>query len=350
MTKSFLTLALYAANLIATLTYATPVTERDGPSGPLALPFPVSDFTMTAASVRNTYCGPENNRIGIKIGDQTLLKSYADSTPERVNIYRSDSLGIIVAYMGTNLANNVSLLANIQNSSIPANEALGLPPRARVLEGSQNIWNLGWNEVKVGLHQARQASPGLPIVVTGHSHGGGTCLLAAMSIAKEFGADSISKVIAFAPPRVGNKAFADAFDSVFKGRYTGVTNGADWVSEVPPMSSEHRHPSGMVWISPPNSTSWGFYPDQEDLNGIDSRTPKFVDPKTGKIYYGDHFGEYKLLFIYVYVRMDAELLLRYLHAYLHGRLLPGSSRRVLVAFWAIWIIETHRTLYRTNYE
>ena len=300
MAKCFLspTVTVAAAvSLIAIFADAAPLentnVKRDNPvGGPLPLPFPLSDFTSSVASVENTYCAGDNVP-GLQIGDQTLLYTTGNGfTTTRVNIYHSVSLGLVVAHMGTNSSAILSILADVDPIPVPPNPALGLPDSVFLFQGFQNSWESSWDAVNGLLYKAREAYPTLPFFLTGHSQGAADCLLSAMAIAKEFGPDSISKIITYGPPRLGNPAFADAFDAYFKGRYTGVTNGNDWVSDVPPPAWGYRHPSGMVWINPANSTNYEFYPDQEDLNGIDSRFPELIDPATGQLYWEDHRGIY----------------------------------------------------------
>ena len=299
MARSLLKLAMAVTGLVFTNAFPTAAeqeynTKRDNPiGGPLALPFPVSDFTQTVSSLHNTYCGPEYNKPGQKVGDQTILYSIGDGDDEpRVTIYHSDSLGLIAAYMGTNLSSIISTLADVDSVGVPSDPILDLPDSVLVFQGFQNSWRSSWDDVKDRLHKARQIYPNDTLTITGHSQGGADAILGAISIRNEFGAEFINKIITYGPPRTGNNVFADIFDSYFKGRYTGVTNGADWVSDVPPPYIGYRHPSGMVWINPANSTSWGFYPDQEDLNGIDSRIPQYIDPETHGLYWYDHRGVY----------------------------------------------------------
>ena len=271
--------------------------------GPLPIPFPLSDFTITAGLTQNTYCYDENNTPGVKVDDNTDLWSLgADSFADRITIYHSPSLGIVMAYMGTNASNSASEFENSQLELIPSDPAVGLPLGALVLKGFNDLFVSSWEPyVKPALYQVKGSYPDLPIFMTGHSQGSGTAQLTAMAIAKEFGPDSISKVITYGPPRAGNIFWADAFDAVFNGRYAGVTNGNDWVSDWPPLLSGYEHPSGMVWINPANSTNYQFYPDQEDLNGIDSRIPELIDPTTGTTYWGDHQGIYMHSWIGVYL-------------------------------------------------
>ncbi|KAM5347668.1 hypothetical protein ACJ41O_007492 [Fusarium nematophilum] len=256
------------------------------------LPFPLWDFTSTVASVQNTYCGDTHNKPGVKFGDQTLLYSFGNGdTIQRTNIYHSKSLGIIVAYMGTNISSLISIAHDVDVLQVLPRKALGLPLGAMVFKGFQVAWAAGWDDVRRGLSKALRSYPNDKIIVTGHSQGAAIALLGALSIHLEFG-DVIKEVIAYGPPRVGNPVFADAFDEVFKGRYTGVANGEDWVPKVLPKSFNYRHPSGMVWISPANTTSWKFYEGQEDPAGPGSEKPKFFYPGTLQFYWGDHQGIY----------------------------------------------------------
>ncbi|KAK6194276.1 hypothetical protein LQW54_011592 [Pestalotiopsis sp. IQ-011] len=237
------------------------------------LPFPVSDFTTTVGSVQNTYCGSTFNQPGQTIGDQTLLKAYGNGdSSQRANIYHSESLGIIVAYEGTNLSSLISIVHDVTAIAVPLSLDLGIP--------RDNLVYGGLREVTAQFNSSK-------IVVTGHSLGAAISLLAALAIEKEFGI--VDEVIAYGVPRVGNTAFAHSFDKVLGGRYTGVTNGNDWVPSVPFEWMGYRHPSGMVRIDPANTTSWTYYEGQENPNGPQAAgTPDFFYPGTATLYFGDH--------------------------------------------------------------
>lgn len=255
------------------------------------LPFLLSHFTSTVASVQNTYCGAAKNHPGLKFGDQTLLYTFGDGdTVQRTNIYHSESLGIIVAYMGTNITSLISIAQDVELlHALPA-PALGLPLGSTVFTGFQLAWFNGWMDVKHGVSEVLKKYPNERIIVTGHSQGAAIALLGALSIRHTFG-DVIKEVIAYGPPRIGNLVFANAFDEIFEGKYTGVINGADWVPTVPPQFLGYRHPSNMVWINPANSTSWKYYTGQENQE-ISARSSEIFYPGTLQFYWGDHQGIY----------------------------------------------------------
>ncbi|PTD04308.1 hypothetical protein FCULG_00000133 [Fusarium culmorum] len=136
-----------------------------------------------------------------------------------------------------------------------------------VFAGWQNAWSKGWNDVSAALAETIKQFPNDQIIVTGHSQGAAISLLTALAIQNQFG------------------NFADAFDAIFPGKYTGVVNGDDWVPSLPSQPI-FRHPSGMVWINPANSTSWKYYPGQENPDGPDSRVVQMFYPGTLQFNWG----------------------------------------------------------------
>ncbi|KAM0491761.1 hypothetical protein ACHAP8_010391 [Fusarium lateritium] len=284
----------FFAVALAALTNVTNAAPTDvGKRQDSSLPFPLSHFTNTVASVQNTYCGGSANTPGVKFGDQTLLHALGNGdTVQRTNIYHSENLGIIVAVEGTNLSSLVSISQDVQALPIIPDPRLGLPVGSLVFAGWQTAWFNGWVAVRTALAETIKEFPNDQIIVTGHSQGAAIALLTALSIQKEFGkGTTIREIIAYGVPRVGNKKFANAFDAIFPGKYTGVVNGEDWVPSLPSQPI-YQHPSGMVWINPANTTSWQYYEGQENPNGPRSRVGKIFYPNTLQFYWGDHQGIY----------------------------------------------------------
>jgi len=67
-----------------------------------------------------------------------------------------------------------------------------------------------WTQMKPALRALIERHPGKPVCITGHSKGGALAHLAAMQCAALFKSDEIY-VCTFAAPRVGDKAFAEAY-------------------------------------------------------------------------------------------------------------------------------------------
>lgn len=105
-----------------------------------------------------------------------------------------------------------------------------------------------------GLHQAAPGAPAgttvmdtlvaalrstpaeKPIILTGHSLGGGLAALlaAALHARQRDVADRVAGVFTFAAPRYGDGEFADAFNAAFAGRAFRYVHASDMVCKLPP--------------------------------------------------------------------------------------------------------------------
>lgn len=255
------------------------------------LPFDESYFTKTVASIQNTYCPPEDGKPGTKIGDQTLLYAFGNGAQkQRAYIYHSESLGIVLAYEGSNATSLYSNFRNFEFVPTTPDEELGLPSGALVDPGFQQAWKGTWNDVKNALREAKGSYPNSSFVITGHSQGATQAQLGSLAVNKAFGNSTVDKVILFGPPRVGNKVYADFVDATYGDKYVGVINGKDWVPTSPPTSLGYQQPSTIVWINPANSTHYETYPGQENVNGPLYHVPQYL--KGVSLDFDDHQGIY----------------------------------------------------------
>lgn len=262
------------------------------------IPFKTSLLQSAAAACQNTYCNAANNAIGTMVGDMTLVNTIAlPNDEQRANIYISPTQGIILAYQGTNISSVDSITQDLVFFHDFPKPELGLPLQAQVFFGFQYQWYKSWSQVDKALSAVMQANPGKKVVVTGHSMGAAIAQLAALAINKKYGGNIISSVISLEPPRTGNHFYSVAFDNIFKGKYTGVVNGADWVPSVPPRFMDYQHPSGLIWINPANSTNYQWFADSENRNGPNSAIPEYIDVNAllsgnlgGLLFWGDHQG------------------------------------------------------------
>lgn len=219
----------------------------------------------------DTYCNSVSSSE-FTVGSDKLLKSlnYGESE-QKVNVYHSDKFGIVVSYEGTNSSSIDDIIHDVDLVMWPPDEELGIPGDALIFHGFLVQFRKSWNDVKSELQSAFQQYPNEKVVLAAHSMGCAVMQLSALAIEHEFG-DVIDKIVGFAPPRVGNLAYASAFDSKFKGnadvsRYTGVWNGNDWVPSLPLHAWGFVHPSGMIWIKQENGTDYSYYSNTEDTFG-----------------------------------------------------------------------------------
>ncbi|CAO1622981.1 unnamed protein product [Parajaminaea phylloscopi] len=232
-----------------------------------ALPFAVGVYSQAAGLAQQTYCP---SQAGLVVGDSTLLFTVGDGDKlQRVNIYESRSLGLVVAYEGTNISSVRSILYDVDFPLVPGDSTLGLPFGSLVDQGFQAAFLKTWPVVKAQVATLRQSHGNGRLAVVGHSLGASQASLAALALQKEFG--SVDKVVTFGLPRTGNLIYANHIDKIFSpSNFSYVVNGRDFVPHVPPRIIGYQHPSGQVWINPANSTDWLYYPGQENVKGADS--------------------------------------------------------------------------------
>ena len=91
-------------------------------SQPVEVPYDLKKFSQAAGLVQQCYCTPGSYHKGLQVGDSTLLWGIGDGNMEqRALVYHSKSLGIAVAYMGTNVSSLRSYSNDILFFSEPPN-------------------------------------------------------------------------------------------------------------------------------------------------------------------------------------------------------------------------------------
>jgi Lipase (class 3) len=141
--------------------------------------------------------------------------------------------GVVVAFRGTLSIDGPFTLQKLLDWTNDLNAALGtgvgLP--GQVHQGFLGSLNSLWVAVEAeARNQLTLAGAGTPLIITGHSKGGGIAPLAAMRFWTQ---DQLkAKVITFAAPKPGNKAFADAYDALIDD--TRYEFAEDIVPHLPP--------------------------------------------------------------------------------------------------------------------
>jgi triacylglycerol lipase len=116
-------------------------------------------------------------------------------------------------------------------------------PGTRVHAGFKDAFERVWPRV----HDRLQSlAPSRSVWFTGHSLGAALATLAAERFA------ATSGVCTIGCPRVGDAAFASAFDARFEGRSVRYVNDADIVTHVPPRLPllPYKHTGGLRHIAP----------------------------------------------------------------------------------------------------
>jgi pimeloyl-ACP methyl ester carboxylesterase len=109
----------------------------------------------------------------------------------------------------------------------------------RVHRGFKGAVDSVWADVQQAV---RAIGTDLPIYVAGHSLGAALAQLAAYRLAK--GGSTIAAVYVYGSPRVGNKAYADAYNALLESKTFLHINNKDIVARIPPPFLGYRHLGG----------------------------------------------------------------------------------------------------------
>lgn len=235
------------------------------------------DIGYLAALVETTYCSTsEFTTSGLKVANSTLIKSlpYSQQYAQRVDVFDDPTYGIVVAYEGTNNTDWTDFLYDIDFEHAFADDSLGLPWNALVHHGFLAQHVASWPSVKDTVESALNDNPGKNITVIGHSMGAAISQLGALALQKQFG--NVEKVVAYAPPRVGNPSYAASFNDVFNDKYVALWNGQDWVPWILLPELGYLHPNNLIWINPENGTDYQYFEKSEDWSGPAAKLPKLV--------------------------------------------------------------------------
>lgn len=158
--------------------------------------------------------------IPAELGLDRVQILYDDHTPR--GFFANCKYGTVVAIKGTADLKDAETDANVSKSIF-----LG---RYRVHSGFFNEHQHVFGQVMEG------ADLSLPILFTGHSLGAAIATLLAMSAKTEYSADV--EVINFGSPRVGDKAFAKAYNKIIP-KTVRVVHDKDVVPRVPKLFYHH---------------------------------------------------------------------------------------------------------------
>ena len=260
--------------------------DIDGPTSheaPTDLPIDWHILSQAAGMAHEPYC--LFGDIGDRVGDaEVLWRKGHGVVIQRVKIFHSKSLGVTVSFEGTT-ASLLSILHDVNAALIdpPKEVAPAYCEGVKLFAGFSNAYMELRDEVYEQIVKFQKQFNDKRVTTTGHSLGAAMSVLAAMDLNKRLD-DGIYRSFAFGMPRTGNGAFANDVDKKIGGRFFYIVNGRDWVPRVLPRELGFQHPSGQIWINPPSTTHWKYYPGQENHYGANSEDPILT--------FDDHHGIY----------------------------------------------------------
>lgn len=256
------------------------------------VPDSVEMYQTYAALAQQSNC--VDYEIGMNVADAKLLFAIGDSDyNQRMEIFHSKSLGIVVSWAGMNQSGINSLLQAADLFLDDVDRRLFPQARndAKMYKGFQEEYKRMADTTLSKIHEFQEQYDEDRVSLTGLSFGAGIAAVAALHVNANLKRGKIHRVMVFGLPRTGNQQWADSIDDVLKGRFYYAVNGLDMVPRAPPREFGYQHPSGQIWIYPANSTSWAFYPGQENVNGANSVWGFSIPDHTGW-YFGTHIASY----------------------------------------------------------
>ena len=162
------------------------------------------------------------------------------STPTPLESYDTQAFAIansdliVVVFRGTK--SRTDWMNNLDFALIPGSAAGWInESQGRVHRGFFTALNSVWGQVTRAIEQFQ--TQGQPLWFTGHSLGGA---LATLAVAKSILVEPrpVAGLYTFGSPRVGDRVFAQNFNSQFKGQSFRLVNNTDIVTLVPPVKWE----------------------------------------------------------------------------------------------------------------
>jgi predicted lipase len=159
--------------------------------------------------------------------------------------YDSSDNSAVVVFRGTQPTNIENIIIDLKAGHYAE---YSLCDGCSVHDGFLEAISAVRNDMLSGVASVVQAHSPSSIKVIGHSLGGAMATLAAVELAVNEYSNIV--LMTFGEPRVGNKPFADWFDSqtAITSSYR-VVNQHDMVPHLPPMLLNYHHVSTEVWFN-----------------------------------------------------------------------------------------------------
>jgi len=214
-----------------------------------AQPIDLDEITLHTYYSFVAYC--DWNEIDYLLPNYDTITAYSDNDNALnfglVLIERRTN-HIIVALRGTieeavpNLVEDAYVLPRVQAWSA----AQHVPSDVYVHPGFWYSWNLLKPEIIKGIEAAKTKYNATQITFTGHSLGGAIATIAAMDY--YVSTRTVSRVITFGCPRVGNYYFAHYFEKVFGTNSLRFVNHFDFIPHLPLEDMGYYHTSVEHWF------------------------------------------------------------------------------------------------------
>lgn len=173
--------------------------------------------------------GPRFNHAAT--GTQGLILEHADHR--------------VLAFRGTEPSEFVDIQTDLKKALVTFPKAVLDASDVRVHQGFVEGLAGVWTEL---IDALRSGGPTRPLMVAGHSLGGGLAVLAAYALSRQQSPFNVLGVYTYGQPRAGDGAFAESYDRLFRLRHWRVVNNRDVVPRLAPRSMGYAHTGRVLYL------------------------------------------------------------------------------------------------------
>lgn len=183
-----------------------------------------------------------------RLAEWGLDESYIFDHDETQGFVATNDTVIILAFRGTEPPQLKDWMTDLEAWLEPGPQGLVHRGFQRALNA---IWNELWTQIQSYQGQTQDGSvvtgQGKSLWITGHSLGAALATLTAAKLRLEMDR-GVFGLYTFGSPRVGDRAFADAFNAAF-GKYAfRFVNSTDGVTRIPLRRMRYSHVGTLVYI------------------------------------------------------------------------------------------------------
>jgi triacylglycerol lipase len=151
----------------------------------------------------------------------------------------------VLAFRGTEPSEFVDIQTDLKKALVAFPKDLLDAGDVRVHQGFVEALAGVWPAV---IDALRAGDPSRPLVITGHSLGGGLAVLAAYALSRQEAPFNVRGVYTYGQPRAGDGAFAESYDRLLRLRHWRVVNNRDVVPRLAPRSMGYAHTGRVLYL------------------------------------------------------------------------------------------------------
>ena len=219
---------------------------------------------------QSTYCVSSIDQWNCITCDSSIKLDYVveDNGIRALQGYDSNTETLFVAFRGS--VNIQNWIDNIQSSKINpySDTSIG------VEKGFYKAYNYVKTEIFDNLPLLAKKYGTHDILITGHSLGAAMATLMTYEVSTSIPIYTVTHLITFGSPRVGNPEFVQSFNHHYSNVYYRITHYYDMVPHVPEEFMGYLHISNEIWYNEDNT----YFTICDDYNREDKKCSNSCSP------------------------------------------------------------------------